>query len=357
MAEVRKQSAQKNGVQSLDQVGSILKSDVSNILRDHLPVLQGIDTLSAYNTVLDQPEVLDASFKLFRSQPDLFSDLLVDQHARPVTNDHGTLRCGRSISDIIALVVQAAAKRYFKRKLPIPVVTPPPIGKFQKFMISMGLSQPPPKPKRPVSRADKLFEALRDRLIFEWQALMIPTYTTLTPQFVSDLGAHLLLFRVPGQLLALAGAPDAYNPRDGLPPLMIDSAQRLLTVDGVLNTPLVLRVAQLLDLEQLFPTDSAQTMVQATTAIEATSASALNEIMLVLGEDSRLFVTFLYVAYVTLGAAEYGQFFGKGALPRVIKRWMDDLDPVPQPIVEEMKAAYIGVLQSGRKGIASISAS
>jgi hypothetical protein len=153
-------------------------------------------------TVLRDCDLLDRCFVAFRRHRHQFSDLLVDKMRRPVTSDNAKLACGRTINQVIAMVVRSAAKRYFRMRLDPTgsraLARQPEPGWGGMLAWMMG------RPARPARRArtpaDQLYGAIRRYLLHDWQAPFIPQYARMTPAEVRELGARLLDFREPEEL-------------------------------------------------------------------------------------------------------------------------------------------------------------
>jgi len=335
----------------VDLIAAALSTDVVDVLRGQVVALSGLGRDEAYNAILNDPAVLDTCFRLFRARPDLFDGLVVDADHRPVRGDDGLLRCGRSLAEVVALVIRASAKRYFRRKLRRrgPAPRPPRMGTWQQLTVFLGLSEPPRAPPRSSSPAEKLYAAIRDYLRYDWQAAMIPFYATLSPQTVVGLGAHLLRICEPAQLKSIAGSPEARG--SGRPPLLLDTASRLMPQSSdTVDYEMLFRVAQQMDLGRLFAgQDSGGGLRRAVAQAAAISPDAIRAMMPVLGHDVRLFATFLFVAYTTLGDITFKQRLGREANTRPMRAWMTRLaaSPLPPPTLEAMKDAFVRVMTAG----------
>jgi hypothetical protein len=90
------------------------------------------------------------------------------------------------------------AKRYFRAKLSLRRQAAPAAEPGLMEKVSRLFSSPPPrKPeaRKAPSQADRLFLAMRDYLLFEWQLRLIPHYVGLPVPLVQKLGSRLLEFR------------------------------------------------------------------------------------------------------------------------------------------------------------------
>lgn len=311
--------------QPVETVRTVLRRDIADILRENLPTLSLVPREKVYDRVMDDPNLLHQGFQLFRSQPDLFRNVVITPERLFPSSDGDALWCGRTLSEIIALVVRACARRYFKQRLSGPKPKPLPMPKvtfFQGIAISLGLAEPPKRPKRKhwPSPAEKLFEAMREFLLYEWQVPLIPAYAALSPQLVTKLGPKLLDFRDPLKLQVLADHTAETAMTDGKVPLLLDNAQRLMTTNtDAINAEILWSVSQKMRMAALFPGFDTSEMRKAVSLIAATSPAALKHLMPVLGEDIRKFTLYLFTAYGKLGPARYRQALGANGQTWVVE--------------------------------------
>jgi len=183
----------------VDQINTALRGSVIDILRLFIPSLAPYSNEEAFNVILNSPEMTQRSFRTFRDHPDAFAGLLRGPENQPVTTETEPLSCGRSLAQVVALVVQAVAKRYFRSKLSLrrrTLATAAEPGLIEKVARLFSAAAPPPTPvRKEQSPADKLFLAMRDHLLFEWQLRLIPHYVGLPLPLVQALGARLLQFK------------------------------------------------------------------------------------------------------------------------------------------------------------------
>ncbi|GEM_PF-4007711 len=184
-------------VNPVDLINETLRGSVVDTLRLFLPDLAPYSNEEAFNVILNSPEMAQRSFGAFRDHPEAFAGVLRGPENQLVAADDEPLSCGRTLSQVVALVVQAVAKRYFRTKLARRTVTPATetglVGKVAQLFT--GPRQPEPAAKPTTSQADRLFLAMRDHLLFEWQLRLIPHYVGLPVALVQALGARLLEFR------------------------------------------------------------------------------------------------------------------------------------------------------------------
>lgn len=359
MAVVPNHGRPPASVKPTEQIVEALKGDLVVVFQQHIPALTGLGRDAAYEAVMNDPDLLHACFTLFRSQPELFTTLVVDTARQPVTSDEGGLWCGRSLGEAITLVVRASARRYFRRKLGqtrrVAVKPRRGPGFWERLGLALGLLEP----RRPVMRkvvgaGDRLFEAIREHLRFDWQAALIPHYAPLAPEMVTQLGPRLLDIREPSELRALSSREERAGLAEGRPPLLLDSAKRLIKSSGdTMDSELLYKVCNQMDLVRLFPDRDANALRRAIAQVAGTSPEAIEQIMPVLGGDLRLFVSFFFVAYVTLGEEEYRQCFGIGGNTAwMVRRFADrlaQLGGLPPPAFDAIRSVFASVLTARGK--------
>ena len=181
----------------VDLINETLRGSVVDILRLFLPELAPYSNEEAFNVILNSPEMARRSFGAFREHPDAFAGVLRGPENQLVAADDEPLSCGRTLSQVVALVVQAVAKRYFRAKLVRRTIPSAPDSSLVEKVTQLftGPKQPELPAKPATGHADRLFLAMRDHLLFEWQLRLIPHYVGLPVGLVQALGARLLEFR------------------------------------------------------------------------------------------------------------------------------------------------------------------
>ncbi|EME67653.1 hypothetical protein H261_22443 [Paramagnetospirillum caucaseum] len=328
------------------------------VLRREVLALKGLPRNAAYDKAMNDPKMLDECLRLFRERPELFAHVVIDAGKQPVTVDHDVLACGRTLAEAVALVVRAAARRYFRSKLDFrsKFQAPPPKPSLMKRMgLALGLSHPPPAPKhapKPHSRSEALYQAIREHLRFDWQVLLIPHYTPMSPTLVSDLGSRLLDIREAAELQALASPGNM--PRDGRVPLLLDDARRLL-VGGkdTIDAEILWRVVQQMDLARLFPNKSDVSQIRRAVAqVSATHVDVIRSLLPVLGGDIRRFTAFLMIAFTTLGEQRFKQDFCQTGQVHAARKLAERLSKIeaPPPCLDDMKRVYAALLSTAYVG-------
>lgn len=192
-------------------IAEVLRGPVVDVFLEHVPAFHGLDRNQAFELVMNNPPLIEECFKLFRKRPDLFEELIVGPDGKPISDETQELACGRSVAEVVALVVRSAAKRHFYKRLgaPQPVsitVGPPARSRWQRLLQSLMLIPPPPpepKQKRKATRADRLYRAIHSSLLYEWQLPLIQHYAPLPVSMVRELGARILDYREPTELKVL----------------------------------------------------------------------------------------------------------------------------------------------------------
>jgi len=351
----RSRNAGANADPQIEAIRSVLEGPVIEVFRREIPELRKLSRSAAYDRVMNDPQMLDRCFTMFRSRPQLFEQVVVDGDSQPVLDDLGLLSCGRTLAEAVALVVRASARRYFRSKLDFRRFKPPPpkLSLALRLGIALGLAEAPkPKPGPKVTpRSEVLYNAIRDYLRFEWQVLLIPHYAPMTPAMVTDLGPRLLDIREAAELQALAAPGSA--PRDGRPPLLLDDAKRLL-VQGreTIDAELLWRVVQQMDLARLFPRTEINKVRRSVAQVSATHVEVIRVLLPALGGDVRRFAAFLMIAFTTLGEQRFKQYFCQNGHVYAARKLAERMatQPAPAPTLTEMKRVYDEMLGSAFTG-------
>lgn len=369
--------------QPVETIRTLLRREVAAILKDSMPVLALVSEDKVYDHVMADPILLEQAFRVLRANPELFKDVLTTPQRQLPANDEDPLWCGRTLADVVALVVRACARRYFKKRLKAPKFRPlrqPQIGFWRSLGMSLGLAEPPaPVRRKPLpSPGDKLYAAMRDLLRYEWQVPLIPAYSTLSPQLVSSLGEKLLEYRDPLKVQLLSDYATESALVDGKLPLLLSDAHRLMSAaSDNINAEVLWNVCQKMRMAALFPGHDTAEMRKAVSLVAATSPAALKLLMPVLGDDIRKFTLYLFTVYGKFGPGRYRQVLGAQCqtwvvegmakrvakeppltgtheeMKRTIESWLDStLETVATDESQrtEMLGALDGVQDKGQKG-------
>ncbi|OAN55232.1 hypothetical protein A6A04_11260 [Paramagnetospirillum marisnigri] len=348
----------------IEAIRGALEGPVIDVFRREIPELRHLPRPAAYDAVMNDPKMLDRCFRLFRAKPDLFAEVVTDQDHRPAVLDAAVLSCGRTLAEGVALVVRASARRYFRAKLDFRSRFAKPEPKpalVKRLAMSLGLLAPPPPPPRlakPPSRAEALYHALRDYLRFDWQVLLIPHYAPMTPALVADLGPRLLEVREASELQALS-APGA-TPKDSLPPLLFDTAQRLMMPGrDAIDAEILWRVVQQMDLGRLFPKSDPTQLRRSVAQVSTLHAEVIKVLMPVLGGEIRRFTAFVMIAFTTLGEQRFKQDFCHSGQVHAVRKLAERIAGIepPAPSLDEMTRVYQAVLGTAYTGGIEVGAS
>ncbi|CAA7626906.1 conserved hypothetical protein [Candidatus Terasakiella magnetica] len=201
----------------IHRINITLEGPVADVMAQLVPDLKKLPRRGVLEHILDDPELLDRCFKAFHANTDRFRELLVDQHNVPVEDANALLACGRSLEDVVAMVVRTCAKRHFRKRLdgddrPLKAGRktaarhqPEPGGLFGKLMRMFQSAEAAPTPTR--KRSEALYNAFQEHLIHDWQVPLVPEYSTLSPQMVRRLGKRILDYKVPEDIRRLKDNP------------------------------------------------------------------------------------------------------------------------------------------------------
>ncbi len=167
--------------QAVREIIQTLKGPVAAVFRKLVPAFQEIKAEEFYDQVLANAELLHGCLLIFRKRRDAFSHLLVDDEGRTVNDDFVRLRCGRTVHDVIAMIVRTHAKQHFRKTLG-------------------------GDPNDPKSKSGKLYAAMNEYLIHEWQVPLTTAYAKLPADTVATLGPALMDLQTTAAIEAVATA-------------------------------------------------------------------------------------------------------------------------------------------------------
>ncbi|WP_070108652.1 hypothetical protein [Paramagnetospirillum magneticum] len=185
------------------RINGTLQGPVVDILGQFLPELKALPREQAYDRTLDDLDLLSRCFQIFRKERPRFRYVLVDERRRPVGEDNVPLSCGRTLAEVIAMVVRTAAKRYFRRRL-APAAT-----RAETEVRAEALPEEGHTHSAARSPADELYDAIKAYLLHEWQVPLVPAYSEMDPALVRRVGAKILDCREANSLARLIADPDA----------------------------------------------------------------------------------------------------------------------------------------------------
>ena len=147
----------------IERVNEALRGPVVDVLLENIPAFHGLTRNQAFELVMNNPRLVEECFKLFRMRPDLFDKLILDPDGNPIADEQQELACGRTMAEVVALVVRAAAKRHFQAKLggadqaPSAIPSPPAKLAGWRRLLAPFLPPPPPEPPPPTRNVPTLF--------------------------------------------------------------------------------------------------------------------------------------------------------------------------------------------------------
>ncbi|KIL99947.1 hypothetical protein CCC_02736 [Paramagnetospirillum magnetotacticum MS-1] len=201
-------------------INDTLKGRVAEVFRALIPAFEGTSGEEFYDLVMANSEMLHGCISIFRRNRSAFRNLLVDARGRPVNDDFVALRCGRSVHDVIAMIVRTHAKRHFKATLG-------------------------GDPNDPKSKAGAMYKAINEYLIHDWQVPLVPHYAPLPLAKVQEMGPRLLDIReaeILDSITAAAAAPSLIPLHAPRPPSQPDLPQREQLWWTALNDTAVIKV-------------------------------------------------------------------------------------------------------------------
>lgn len=199
------------------RITATLQGPVMEALGELVPEVRRLPRRNGLEALLDDIDLLHRCFLAFRTNPDRFRALLVNRHKVPVDDAETLLECGRSLDQVVAMVVRTAAKRHFRHKLdgsPKALRARPLHRARRKGLFDRLRNLLAPQPRHglayqhPKTRAEALYEAFQEYLLHDWQVPMIPEYCLLSPGTVRRLGSRILDYRLAEDIRRLRADPD-----------------------------------------------------------------------------------------------------------------------------------------------------
>jgi hypothetical protein len=191
---------------AIRRVNDTLRGPVADVVSQFLPELRGLPRGKVYDRALDDLDLLSRCFEVFQRERKQFRYIVVDGRHRPVTGDDVPLSCGRTLQQVVAMVVRTAAKRYFRRTLDPAAAKAAPRRSAAQLRQPVAVRRP-----KVASAADDLYEAIKDYLVHDWQVPLVPAYADMSPGLVRTLGARLLTIRRVEELRRLIADPAAVD--------------------------------------------------------------------------------------------------------------------------------------------------
>ncbi len=276
-------------------INETLKGRVATIFRSLIPAFENTSGEEFYDIVMTNSEMLHGCIAIFRRNSDAFRNLLVDARGRPVNDDFVALRCGRSVHDVIAMIVRTHAKRHFKATLG-------------------------GDPNDPKSKAGAMYKAINEYLIHDWQVQLVPHYAPLPLAKVQEMGPRLLDIReaeILDSIAEAAAAPSLLSVHSPGRPSTPDLPQQEQVWWKALNDPSVIKV-----LGQRPESESRELVAALGQVNDLVHADLFARLRLSSFQAAIIMVT----AYKLLGRAGFNAQFGVPGKPAVVAAIAQRLD-------------------------------
>jgi len=233
-----------NAQDAVSQINAAIKGPVVDILAGHIPEFAHIPRDTLFSRIMSDPQLGAGCFKLFRTKPELFASVLTGPGGEPVSEDGALLSCGRTLSNVITMIVRNMARRYFRSKLnAVPAAPPSEPSAITRFldrlehrieqMLRRYWRQPPPRSPAPPTPGEALYRALRDFLLHDWQVRLFPRYATLPLAIASAVGPQLLGCREPEEIDALVANYRSPAERPNAPAVAASFEPEIDTVESL----------------------------------------------------------------------------------------------------------------------------
>lgn len=270
--------------ETVRKITETLKGPVAETFRRLVPSLRAMKAADFYDTVMGNPDLLHGCLLIFRRKTEEFADLLVDAQGRRVNDEFVSLKCGRSVHDIIGMIVRTHAKKHFRTVLG-------------------------GDPNDPRSPSGKMYAAMNEYLIHEWQVPLVRHYAPLAVDKVLELGPAILDLKDAAALEALIPAKPAE------PQLAVDTREHDYWWQ-TLNDPQVRSVLAITS-----ETDLRELTASLCELGDATRGTLLAGLGLSLYQAAALLGT----AHRTMGRAGFAAIFCKPGKPAMVEAFTRQL--------------------------------
>jgi hypothetical protein len=196
--------------QNRKEIIRTIKGPVTERLGQLIPALAASEDI--YGMVIQTPDLLYGCLQLVRKQRAEFQDLLVDAAGNPVEDDDTPLRCGRSLNQVIGMVVRSGCKAYAEKrwaepgkgavKAPAKAGTKSLLEKLGELVRGKWGDMEVPKPS--LTQADRFYAAIKDHLEADWQVPLIPYFAELPVKLLVELGTGCTTLHNPEAIAQLA---------------------------------------------------------------------------------------------------------------------------------------------------------
>jgi hypothetical protein len=294
--------ASVDGPTAVRRVNDTLQGPVVDILCQFLPEMRSLTRREAYESALNDLGLLERCFKVFREERHGFRFVTVDERHRPIADDNAMLACGRTLAEVVAMVIRTAAKRHFRRK---------------------------------ATAADELYDAIQNYLLYDWQVPLVPAYAEMSPSLVRSLGAHLLDYREPEALIRLTADSSAVRAAAASAQAAADPPAAPESAPEPIRPPADLRTILSADRKRLVPAAFTATLlepdVRATLAqpeqvlritdvLRGVGGEVAATLVVGLGLSKAQLAVILLVSHECIGAEVFGRIYGIPGRPHLVAR-------------------------------------
>ncbi len=197
----------------IDAINLGLRGPVIDAIKRCVPEFRNMARDELFERIMNTPELAALCFKVFRTSPAQFAMVLTGPDGSVIVNDNEPLHCGRTLAEVITMIVRAVARRYLRATLDgkqdNQFGAPSTRGLFQRAAGFLGIEAPASPAQRPAgstrgqSIGDRVYRALYDYLLFEWQVQLIPEYANIPLDAIPDIGPYLYAARDAAAVRAL----------------------------------------------------------------------------------------------------------------------------------------------------------
>jgi hypothetical protein len=182
---------------AVKRINETIRGPVAAVFRELVPAFAKMDGASFHERILDDSDALHGCVLLFRKHRERFAHVLIDEEGRLVNDDFIPLRCGRSIHDVVGMILRTHAKRHYRKTVD-------------------------GDPDDEKTDAGRRYAAIRSYLIHDWQIPLVPHYAPLAAETVRDAGPIILDLATPEAIATKFGAPPKDPVKTKIQPTRVD---------------------------------------------------------------------------------------------------------------------------------------
>jgi hypothetical protein len=149
-------------------IAAVVKGEVCARMKRSVPELAAMDDL--WTAAMANPELLYWCIRAFKANRSDFADLLVNRRGEPLSGDAEEMACGRSLDDVVAMVVRSGVLAWAKTHFAAE------------------------------AEARRFYDAVGENMRHDWQLRLLEGYAGLWPDHMSLLGPLVVHVRTLGGL-------------------------------------------------------------------------------------------------------------------------------------------------------------